>query len=158
MNKQYMNRREKIIQILEFEMSSKIKKAKAALEYYAATGDAMPLVLYCIQEKMAAPIAAILVMWKYIQTWKPTAAREISLWLCTATMYFFVIITDAKEVKEMHCETQCLHTEKRCETRRKHIEMCRETRQEIQKGHQNGGKRKISPCQGRNFQRRKKNE
>lgn len=47
-------------------MSSKIKKAKAALEYYAATGDAMPLVLYCIQEKMAAPIAAILVMWKYI--------------------------------------------------------------------------------------------
>ena len=38
MNKQYI-RREIIIQILEFEMASKIKKAKAALEYYAATGD-----------------------------------------------------------------------------------------------------------------------
>ena len=168
MNKQYMNRREIIIQILEFEMSSKIKKSKAALEYYAATGDAMPLVLYCIQERMAAPIATILVVWKYIQTQKPATARKLSLWLCTAIMYFFVIITDTKEVQETHCETQCLYIEreKRCETRRKHTEMCRETRHkhtemcretrhEIQKGHQNGGKRKISPYQGRNFQRRK---
>lgn len=155
MNKQQMNRRETIMQLIDFEMSSKVKKTKAALEYYTATGDAMPLVLYCIQERMAAPIATILVVWKYIQTWKPATARKLSLWLCTAIMYFFVIITDTKEVQETHCETQCLNTEKRCETRRKHTEMCRETRHEIQKGHQNGGKRKISPYQGRNFQRRK---
>ena len=177
MNKQQMNRRETIMQLIDFEMSSKIKRTKAALEYYTATGDAMPLVLYCIQERMAAPIATILVVWKYIQTWKPATARKLSLWLCTAIMYFFVIITDTKEVQETHCETQCLYTEKRCETRRRHTEMrrgtrrlytekrcetrrkytemCRETRHEIQKGHQNGGKRKISPYQGRNFQRRK---